>query len=210
MGFPNLPGIPPLQTNPAGVITAVAGPTLSNALDSLKPSKWGFFDSTGKTAVLTPDSVLSFDYRESRNVAHYPLEDGGFESYNKVIEPAEADFKVIKTGTEKAKDDFLNTVKSMVADTNKYTLMTPNATYKNFNLTNYGYRRAVKDGAYILIVSLHFVEVLSAKVTKNTPAQSTTATPSATGTGSASSQSIVQNGVVNPSQFMPSVLPPIM
>src|ERR1035437_11025940 len=94
--FPNLPGVPALSKN--NVIAAavlVAAPLINNLLDKLKPH-WGIYDVAGLKTVIEPDSFLGFDYRNETNISTYPIEQGGFASYNKVNTPFDARVKISK------------------------------------------------------------------------------------------------------------------
>jgi hypothetical protein len=197
MGFPNLPGIPPLAGGLAGAVT-LASPLTSNLLELLKPS-WGIFDSTGKKQVIKPDAFLSISYHNEYNMPTVPLETGGFDTYNKVATPYDITVRVAKGnqlgfGQDKM-IDFLKILESIVRDVLLYNVVTPDATYINANLKGFDYKREMHNGANIIIADLHFMEVMRAP---SSTATATSVPPNATKVTSPSAAASITNG------FLPS------
>jgi hypothetical protein len=169
--FPNLPGVPALsKKNALAAVVTLAAPLINNLLDKLKPV-WGIYDSTGINLVIKPDSFLGFEYRNEINISNYPIEKGGFASYNKVKTPFDAIVKVSKgsaitsVGTSSRltdRGDFIKTLDKMVESLDLYTVVTPEATYFNVNLEKFEYRRELKNGTGIIIADLHLVEIMTA------------------------------------------------
>lgn len=195
MAFPNLPGVPALASLPG--VAVLTAPVLSNLLDSFKP-QWGVYDSTGKIKKLSPDSFLGVDYRNVTNLPSHPVEQGGFSTFNKVKTPYSITLRVTKSrtlalaGTKDDRKSFLSALESMLQDTNLYTIVTPEASYSNANMEDFDYKREAKNGAEIIVASLHFVEIVRAKKTVATTASS----PDPVNTGTPSAQASVSNGMV--------------
>ena len=198
MGFPNLPGIPPLAGGLAGAVTLASSRT-SSLLDLLKPS-WGIYDSTGKIQVLKPDAFLSVMYHNESNLPMFALEQGAFDTYNKVSTPYDITVRVAKGnqlgfGADKM-SDFLKAIEKILADVQLYSIITPDYTYINANLKGFDYKREMNNGAGIIVADLHFVEIMQAKTTKST-ATATTVLPDKLSTVS-SAVAAVQNGACAP------------
>ena len=171
MSFPNLPGVPPLQSASATALASVAlvaSPLISNLLDKLKP-KWEIQDAAGKK-VIDPDAFLSIDYHNESNIPMFPIESGAFDSYNKIATPYIIAVKIAKG----AKIDmgfnspdlktFLNTLESIQGDTKNYSIITPDATYLNATLKGFDYKRETNNGASMIIATLNFVQVMKAQI----------------------------------------------
>ncbi len=219
MGFPNLPGIPPLKINPtvAAAAGTLAAPLINNLLDKAKRG-WGVFlmtDLSGKD-VISPDSYLSVDFHNESNVPMYPIEQGAFDSYNKVSTPMIVTVKVAKgakmgllTGGASDLSSFLATLKSIQDDKNLYAVVTPEETFKNLNLRAYSYKRETSNGAAMILAELNFVEIMQTQ-TVIAYGSATTTPPDPVGTVS-SAQAFKSLGNVQgftiPSVPTPSLTP---
>jgi hypothetical protein len=163
--YPNVPnvlGVPALLRKVAPVLDAIQFVShISNAIDLLTnapiDNTWAIIGDAG--TAITPDSFLTVDYRNSQRLVDYPIEKGGFESYNKVNDPFEAIVTLIKGGSVTDREAFISTINAMSNDLKLYTIVTPEARYDSVNLERYDYRREAKNGAYCLIVTLYFREI---------------------------------------------------
>jgi hypothetical protein len=217
MGFPNLPGIPPLALpnsafTPAG-LTTLAAPLVSNLLDRLKPS-WGIYPSTTTSydeahKAIKPDAFLSIDYNNESNVPMFPIEQGAFGSYNKVATPYTATVRIAKggkvgiLGSDADLKGFLANLETIQGDTNLYSIVTPDATYLNANLRGFTYKREMNNGAAMILATLNFVQIMTAQKVTST-ATATSQPPDAVNCSSPSAVAIVNNGVVAPVQYLGS------
>jgi len=141
----------------------------------LRP-KWGLYDDGG-LPVLVGDSCYAVDFRKESRISDYPVEGGGFESYNKVAEPY--DFKMVftKGGTDGDRQSFLDLVDSICGSTTLYSAVTKDITYENANAVRYTYERKAKDGANLLLVEVYVEEVRQTAV----PTFSNTKSPDSAG-----------------------------
>lgn len=124
-----------------------AGPTL----------RWGIFRN-GAVVVL-PDSVVSVEYKKDWHISDYPIEQGNFESYNKVRIPYDARVTLTKGGSESERSNFLETIESIAASLDLYDIVTPDATYTNANVVHFDYRRTAESGVSLLAVAIWLQEV---------------------------------------------------
>ena len=160
--YPNVPiapGVPPLLRNPLApaVATALLVADLVLTLASLFQNRWGIF--LDGVPVLTPDSVESFDFRDSSKVSNYPLEQGAFESYDKVQNPYEATVRMMVGGSIADRADFLATIQAVKQSLDLYDVVTPEITYLNANVDRYEYDRKAHTGLGLLVVDIHLIEV---------------------------------------------------
>lgn len=171
---PNVPGVPSVARDYTAV-TSVAGAVglLSQVYTEFMALRWGVF-SAGGARVLWPDSFLDIDYRNGSWQATYPVEQGGFASYNKVDTPFDVRVRMAIGGDQVSRAAFLTTVEGMLKTLDRFTVVTPEKTYPSASLVNYMYRRETKNGASMLIVELWFQEVrvnaLSAYAAAKSPA----------------------------------------
>lgn len=157
---PAAPGVPPVNrdnTNP-GTAAQPAPLNSDTAAGAAIERQWGVFDKNGKRA-LEPDSIFAMEPSREFRISDYPVENGGFQSFNKVALPGEVRATVTKGGTSASRRQFLAAVDAMVATTALYTLVTPEGTFPNRNLIRYEYRRSAERGASLLALELIFEEV---------------------------------------------------
>jgi len=156
---PNLPGVPTLlrlasASIPLPILSLADGLGLQSFLT---PVRWGIFQ--GKAPVLTVDTVLEMGMARDFSISDFPVEQGGFATYNKVARPYEARVRVAVSGNDGARTAFLSALDSIVADLNLYSVVTPEYVYANANVTHYDYRRERRSGVTLLQVEIWLEEV---------------------------------------------------
>lgn len=165
------------------------GTILLNAIQV--QSQWGIFDSSGnqlgssssggnsllaaviKSTFLASGPILStnsFEFKRETRVSDFPLEDGGFASYNKVVLPGEPTVRYCFSGSVSDRTTFLTQLDAACQSTKLYSVKTPEITYLNYNITDYSLMRRADSGANLLIVELHLREIRQVSVSyTNTP-----------------------------------------
>ena len=178
--FPNIPmvpGVPPIARSPAfppselPPFVSSDSPTIKSALG---PQQWGIFDSNG-TPVIQSDSVVEVDFANEYRISDYPIENGGFESYNKVATPFDARLIFTKGGNDSTRASFLASAASALQSLNLYSVLTPEVSYANANVIHYDYRRTAKAGATLITLEVWLREVrvtVTSRFTKSTSATS--------------------------------------
>lgn len=173
---------------PTYAIVAAGDTTTSGGfLSSLAGATSGSLGlSTGGKPVITPDSVLSLEWHGEERISDFPVEDGGFASFNKVAVPY--DLRVIMTcaglnyvqsvlspvtqqlnqalagvglafGQPMSRESFLAALDSMLDSTQLYNIVTPDKVYKNVNLVSYSHAKKHDEGATMIVAELTFREV---------------------------------------------------
>lgn len=168
--FPNvlqLPGVPQLTRTVASFyaklrVTLGVQAAQSQLWASSKSSTtWGIFDSSGTRRVINPDNVLNFDNRNDWRVSDFPVEQGQFASYNKVILPPEYSVRFTKGGSLSDRTAFLQEIATVAGDLNKYVLVTPERSYPSINVLRYEITRRGSEGAYYFAeVDIFFREIV--------------------------------------------------
>lgn len=161
MTFPNVPdvpGVPPLLRAP-GIATGDLAPLLTgDSIDGVSEGpQWGIFKDDSR--VVTPDSVISFEFMREWQIATYPLEKGAFESYDKVQTPFEVRFRLSKSGSQADRTAFISELDAIVGTTERYDAVTPERTYTGVNITHYDYRRSLDNGARMFLVDVWAMEI---------------------------------------------------
>jgi hypothetical protein len=157
---PNLPGVPALSRSNNAQYAAAALTVIGELLpNNLFGTKWAITDSGGHTA-LVPDSFVAFEYKNERKIPNYPIEEGSFQSYNKVALPFDCRLTVTCSGNgSMSKQGFLAAIQNYLDSLTLLTIVTPDATYANCNLIHADYRRESRQGATLLMAQLFFQEV---------------------------------------------------
>jgi hypothetical protein len=165
--IPALPGVPALaRSNNAKFVGAAL-----NIVGQLLPAdlfgpKWAILSSTG-SPFIQPDSFVAFEYREERKIPTYPMEKGGFQSYNKVAMPFDIRVTVTCSGNGKTKKaNFLTKLQEGMDSTELLKINTPEREYDNCNLIHVDYRKESMHGATLIIAQLYFQQIRIAQAPK--------------------------------------------
>lgn len=157
---PNVPGVPILPRDPGAAIAAIAflaADAIANLIGLFGSPKWGIFLSG--IPVVVAESVLTFDFKQDYTVADYPIEEGGFESYDKVQVPFDVRLRFSMGGSEADRQVFLDSIATAAASLELYEVFTPEVSYASMNITHYDYRRTATNGVGLLVVDVWLVEV---------------------------------------------------
>jgi hypothetical protein len=167
--FPNVPaspGVPNVNRTQAPFpdIVVVARRKDGTSVSKTTRTQWGIYTTKGALA-LKPDSFVELEGVKDYRVPTYPVEPpsasrvGGFQSYNKVEMPGEFHVTLSKGGHKSDRQAFLAAVDKILGSVSYFTIVTPEATYKNVNIVHRDLRRAVEAGATLLQVRLGFNEI---------------------------------------------------
>jgi hypothetical protein len=164
---PFAPGVPPVARSvdfPPTVsppTTFADGPVVNRATQA---PKWGIYNKAG-VRILTPDSVISFSFLNEYRISDYPVELGGFESYNKVATPFDARLVFTKGGTVADRKSFLDLLDAIIISLELFDVVTPEKAYINANIIRYDYERASRSGVSLLSVAIFLREIRAAAQT---------------------------------------------
>ena len=188
---PNVPGVPALVSYAVETFTLLTGDSILG-IGSFVDQQWGIY-LDGDQA-FPYQSIVDFDYKQDWPVSDYTVEDGGFQSYDKVQLPFDIKVRVVSGGSAIERQDLLTAVLDASNSLNLYDVVTPEQTFSSCNITHIDYKRTAYNGVGLLMIDIWFIEV---RVTSTTT-YSTTQSPTTAGqqnTGSVSPQtpnSIVQ------------------
>jgi hypothetical protein len=153
--FPNFPGIPPLIN-----FLFPQAPTLltTDTVDGGNFTKrWGVFK--GGQPVISFDAFIGIDYRQGWSISDFPLEQGAFESYDKVQLPFDVRVKFAAGGTLENREALLQSVAAIAKTLDLYDVVTPEVVYTSVNVQHYDYRRTAINGNGLITIELWLLEV---------------------------------------------------
>lgn len=216
---PKLPGVPQLNRSnffPPGPPPALTGIVALGrlALAITTPPTWGIYKTSKPDVtqqdlapegelpevvvrpkpppVLVPDSFSKAQYKQEFDLPTVPIQEGAFASYNKVATPYEMTLRMIKAGSLRERQEFLEKLETIAASLDFYNIVTPERTFVGSNITSW---RFVRDGArdaYALTeVEITFVQIreVAAQYTSTAAKTADAANPSA--------QPVVNKGTLN-------------
>ena len=110
------------------------------------------------TYALSPDSFVDFEYKEDHKIPNYPIQNGGFQSYNKIALPYEIKLTIAQ-GNSNYIATLLMEIQALVDDVQILSIVTPDKIYPSVNLIHFDYKKQATNGAVLLIANLTFQEV---------------------------------------------------
>jgi len=185
---PDVPGVPPLlrdSTQDFGqTIDLLTFDTVIGYGTEHTP-QWGLY--LGGVPVIVADTVVSFEFKREWAIADYPVERGGFESYDKVNIPFQPRLQFASGGSEQNRQDLLDQISAIAGTLQLFDAVTPEVVYPSVCVQHYDYRRSARNGLGLLVIDLWLLEV---RVTAGTTGENTK---------DASGASPSQDGNVQPS-----------
>lgn len=137
----------------------------SNAINT--GSEWAIV-ARNKGLSVQFDGIMDVDVKNESKVLTSPIEKSSFAAYNKVETPLD----VVITGASQqdnaAQSAILDSLNKLVSDVELVDIVTPTAVYLKMTLESYSYKRTATDGASLLVVELHAIEVREVETTRVT------------------------------------------
>lgn len=141
----------------------------------INPNSGGILSAIGSTllAQITGDnatvlSTFGLDYIREARISDYPIEQGGFASFNKVVVPANPKVTLILDGSENERTTFLEAIDNACQSTDLYNVVTPEMIYANYTLERYSYGRYATKGLTLLMVEVTLKEIRTVTATFST------------------------------------------
>jgi hypothetical protein len=168
-------GIPPIPINPNALALALPILAVTDSLAGVPSllNQWGIYDGYGNPVIIG-DAVISVDFRGETDVPDYPVENGGFASYNKFVRPKDIRVSIATGGSTIPTATLFSIIDAAVSSTDLYSVVTPDATYPSVNLDHYDYRRTAQNGAQMVTIDVWATEI---RVTGTGQFSSNTQTP---------------------------------
>lgn len=179
---PIAPGVPPLT----GVFQAISIVALVADIVSYFATgpQWGIF--LNGVQAIKPDSVVDFTYKSEYTLSDYPVEQGAFQTYDKVQVPYDVRLRLSAGGSASKRQTFMTALETLKASLSLYTVMTPEFIYPSVNFTHIDYKRTATNGVGLIVADVWGLQVRQ------------TATTAFSNTKSAAGASPVSNGTVQP------------
>jgi len=118
---------------------------------------------------ISPDSVMEIEVSPDSEIMSHPIEQGGFESYNRVQQPIPIRLMLACRGKKMTRSEFLKALKSAREGTDLFTIATPDAAYQNMALKGYAYKQTAEHGAVTIWADTQWREARSTNVVVTSP-----------------------------------------
>lgn len=190
------------------IVPQASSPGFGSALNNLTQGNFSAALSSAQASisaiqsVISFDSVVSFGFVKESEISDYPVEAGGFQTYNKVERPSDIKMTLALggnftlsnivsavesgsiggafsslTGTT-ARTKFLNQIEAAQKSVALLNVVTPDKTYQSLNITHVDYDRTAAAGAKLLQVDLRLEQVrTSASASFSNTQSATSAAP---------------------------------
>ena len=158
LGLPSLPssGLP--FPNPGRIFT-----TAQSFFTQEWEELWGIFDNDF-LSWLDFDTIEEVGMRASSTIARFPVQFGGFATYNKAHNPDEFGVIVSKGGlTQDGRQEFIKQLYDLKHSLDLVNLVTPDRVYYNVNMFDFDFRATAQAGSHIVTAQLKFMEVREVK-----------------------------------------------
>jgi len=172
---PQVPGVPQVPRSPSSpAIPSAAIGAISGDLWRLAQTetRWGLYrkswtsiipvattraaDAFGMGAAL---SFAGIDYSKETKVSDFPVEQGGFASYNKVELPASPIVRLSFSGTESERAAAFAAIDAACKSIDLFDVVTPEVKYLDYQLERYNYSRSSAHGVTLLVFEITLKEV---------------------------------------------------
>lgn len=185
------------------VVLAIAD--AAQVVQAFGPPQWGIYNQSGQIAIQVA-SVVSLSFDQDYDVSDYPLEQGGFLAYNKVIRPYSIKLTVATGGNNpitnalsaisagsisgalsaltgsSARTAFLQQIQQAQASLSPLSVVMPEMTYPNLTVTHFEFDRDADHGATLLKVDIWMESIIfTASTTTSNTAQAQSANATTTG-----------------------------
>lgn len=179
-----------IDINTSDIFNAIGGGSPLSIIDSVIHPSYSIRNHGQATTALEFSGMASIQPSAGASVVTAPIENGKYQSINKVVRPGRVVCDVVVSGltgltgsipnifnlTFTSQSDTLTTIKNMISAAETYDIDTPKDVYESYDLVDYSYSVNSKRGVSLLVVSLIFEEIrqqmevhLSSTQAKNTP-----------------------------------------
>lgn len=119
--------------------------------------QWGLF-LNGEPAV-TAENVISFEFKQDYRIANFPVEEGSFETYNKVQVPYDVRLQFSTGGSVAARQALTDSVDAIIGSTDLFDAVTPEKVYQSVNPVHQSQRRTSRNGVGLLVIDVYCQQI---------------------------------------------------
>ncbi|ENG5503823.1 hypothetical protein ACT4JQ_004700 [Yersinia enterocolitica] len=163
-----------IDINTSDIFNAIGGGSPLSIINGVLHPSYVIRKHGEATVALTFSGMASIQPIGRAQITNAPVENGKYQSINKVKEPSRVRCAIIITGmtgftgtipnifdlTFTSQSDTLKTIKDMLATAGVYDIETPKETLESYDLVGNSYEVSHRQGVTLLVVYLEFQEVM--------------------------------------------------
>jgi len=163
-----------LDVNTNAIFSALGGASPLSIINSVLHPSYSIRKAGSATVALKFSGMASIQPSGSAAITTAPIEQGKYQSINKVMRPGRVIAEIVIDGltgysgdipnifdlTLVSQSDTLSTIRNMLISTELYDIDTPKDTYIGYDLIDYAYSVSSTRGVTMLVVHLVFQEVI--------------------------------------------------
>ena len=155
-GLPKL-----LEKSPRAIGLTLLGNLLNRVMDYLNPQppNWGVFIAGTTEPAFAFSSVSELSIGGDANISDYPIENGTFTTYNKVLMPNTYPIRLCRDGSEAQRGAFLAWLQASLTSLELFDVLCPENSYSSVTLKSYRLTRSSTNGAAMIVAECIFQEV---------------------------------------------------
>jgi hypothetical protein len=104
-------------------------------------------------------SFIDFEFKQDWPIADYQVEQGGFQSYDKVQLPFDIPIRIASGGTASERQQFIDACDAIANSLSLFDIVTPEGAYSSCSVTHMEFRRTAENGVSLIVVELFFKEI---------------------------------------------------
>lgn len=120
--------------------------------------RWGIYDDSDQQ-VIEFDTFLGIRFRNNTRISTFPVEGGGFSSFNKVDTPFDVAIRVAHSGDMASREGVLAKLEQLKGSVELFSVVTPDIVYESANIVAYSYERTSRTGSSQLVLEIFLEEV---------------------------------------------------
>lgn len=174
-----IPGLPALAEGVVIDAVQLAFGDAVSSLSGLAGQQWGLF-LNGEPAVIS-DNVLSFEFKQDFRNSSFPVEEGAFETYNKVQVPYDVRLQFSTGGSVSDRQALIQSIDAIIGSTDLFDGVTPEKVYQSINPVHQSLRRTSRNGLGLLVIDVYCEQIRVTAQQQFTSSQTSSATDSSGG-----------------------------
>jgi hypothetical protein len=171
INVPNVPGVPPLPSYSPNNVALLFADAVGTLLGVITAPQWGIY--LNGAPVLSYDNQVSFGYKQDWKISTYSVEQGSFQTYDKVQLPSEIRCRFSAGASVVNRQMMLASIDAVMSDTNLYDVVTPEKVYLGYNFMHRDYDRDA-ESAGMVVVDIWLMEIIETATAQFQSTQSPT------------------------------------
>lgn len=151
------PGVPPLLGGINIALPQLLTADTFTGYGSPQQSQWGVYLNGAPALVF--DSFVSVDYRRGWALSDYPVERGGFQTYDKVQLPFDIRVKFATGSSLANREAMIAAMEQVSKSLLLYSVVTPEQVFPSVNVQHIDYHRTATNGQGLIVVEMWLLEV---------------------------------------------------